>query len=103
MRQRFVPPLEEDDDHPVPEGWVEMAKEHWKMFLPKMYAHLEAEGKLEERAQRAAQFTADEMREAMKDGCSESEASQALREEWIFLPSEEEQPDPWTPNLNPEP
>ena len=72
------------------------------MFLPRNYACLEAEGKLDQAAQKAAYLTAVDMSEAMEDGTSESEAWRALREKWIFLPSEEEQPDPWTPNLNPE-
>jgi len=102
MRQRFIPPREEEDDLVVPEGWCEMAKEHWRVFLPKRYARLQAEGKLDEEAAKAARITAREMRDVMNGGFSESEAWQAFRGRWIFLPSEEEQPDPWTPNLDPE-
>jgi hypothetical protein len=71
-----------------------MAKEHWKTFLPKMYVRLQAEGKLDEKAQQAAYLTANQMRELMEDGFSEKEAWQAFREEYMFLPSEDEQPDP---------
>jgi hypothetical protein len=103
MRQPFIPPLEEEDDLVVPEGWAEIAKEHWRMFLPKRYARLKAEGKLDQEAQEAAYYTASDMSELMGDGFSEREAWQAFREEWIFLPSEDEQPDPWSLNLDPDP
>jgi hypothetical protein len=90
MRQTFVPRREEDedDDIVVPEGWAQMAKDHWRVFLPKMYAQLEAEGKLDETAERAAYLTADSMQEAMEDGYSEPEAWEACRKEFIFLASE---------------
>ena len=71
------------------------------MFLPKMHARLHAEGKLDEEAQRAAHFTAVEMSELMEDGFSEEGVWRALRE-GILLPSEYEQPDPWSLNLDPD-
>jgi len=72
------------------------------MFLPKMYNRLQAQGKLDERARSAAHLTAVEMSELMEDGFSEEEAWRAFRQH-IFLPSEDEQPDPWTLNFDPDP
>jgi len=86
----------------VPEGWAEMAKEHWRLFLPRMYARLQAEGKLDERALNATHVTAVEMSELMENGFSEKDAWRTLRE-YIFLPSEEEQPDATSLNLKPAP
>ena len=86
MRQLFVPPLKNEDDLVVPKGWVEMAKDHWRMFLPKMYASLQKEGELDEEARGAAYFAADSMREMMEKGVSESEAGRAFREAWATLP-----------------
>jgi hypothetical protein len=102
MRQEFVPPLDEDGDIVAPESWVDMAKEHWKIFLPKQYARLQAEGILDQEAQKAAYWTARNMSELIEEGFSEQEAWHACREDRIFLPSEDEQPDPLTPNLDPE-
>lgn len=102
IRQPLVLPADEYDDVVVPNGWVEMTKEHWRMFLPRMYARLEAEGKLDEHAYGAAHVTAVEVSELMRDGFSEEEAWRAFREN-IFLPSEYEQPDPWSLNLDPVP
>ena len=70
------------------------------MFLPKLYARLHAEGRLDEQAQRATHFTAVEMNELMENGFSEEEAWRALREN-ILLPSEYEQPDAWNLDLDP--
>jgi hypothetical protein len=100
MRQRFNPPSDRDDDVVVPDGWAEMAKEHWRVFLPTRYAGFVAEGTLEAKVAAAAHLLARGMREAMEHGVSEAEAWSALCEEHLLLPSEDEQPDPRSLNLD---
>jgi hypothetical protein len=72
--------------------WAEQAKAHWKEHRPKMYAELEKAGTLDEAAQRASDQTKDEFCQAIEDGMSPDGAWEAVRENHLFLPTEEDVP-----------
>jgi hypothetical protein len=61
--------------------WVSQAKEHWKKFRPKMYAELEKQGLLHERAVKAAEQTQSDLLSAINDhGLDHQSAWEAVRE-----------------------
>jgi len=76
-----------------------LAKSHWKEFRPTMYRGLLAAGKLDSAAQRAAEETVAGMKrvkeQLLKKGYTDQQAEQGawelMREEYILLPSEEDQ------------
>jgi len=76
-----------------PEHWVGEAKQHWKEFRPKLYEELQKSGKLHEAAVRAAQQTQDDLLDAVNKGQDYQSAWEAVRERYLYLPSEEDQPD----------
>jgi hypothetical protein len=83
--------------------WVSQAKAHWKQFRPKMYAELEKKGLLHERAVKAAEQTEDDLLHLVnEEGLDHQAAWEAVRERYLFLPSEEDQPDLAGPNSTPE-
>lgn len=57
-----------------------------------MYAEMEKAGTLDEAAQRAADLTKDELTTAIENGMSCVGAWEAVRENHLFLPSEEDGP-----------
>jgi hypothetical protein len=65
--------LEELSESP----WASQAKEHWKKHRPKLYA---------------VERTKDQYYRAIEDGMEPHEAWEAVRENYLFLPSEEDQP-----------
>ena len=74
------------------ESLAHKAKEHWKNVRPRMYAELKASGKLDELAQAAARSTREAVAALVEKGWSDDQAWEAVREDWVFLPSEEDLP-----------
>ncbi len=68
-------------------------KAHWLAHRPNMSAALERAGLLNESVQTAADLTSDAMAQAIEQGQSYDQAWETLREEWAFLPSEEDVPE----------
>lgn len=73
------------------ESLAHQAKEHWKKLRPRMYAELKASGKLDELAQDAARRTREMVADLIEKGWSHDQAWEGVREQFVFLPSEEDQ------------
>lgn len=71
------------------------AIQHWKEFLPKMYARLKKAGTLESEALRAAEQTLEDQAVLMDQGIPQLSAWEMVRERYIFMPEE--------PGATPEP
>lgn len=70
------------------------AKEHWRKYRPKMSRDLERQGKLDAALYAAQELTAKALADAiLRDGLSHDQAWELVREEWIFLPDEEDVPE----------
>lgn len=75
-----------------------MAERHWREFLPRMVAELEAQGRLKEALFEAQETTKDEQEELyqqfLKQGLSEDQADrqawEMVRDRYVLLPPEEE-------------
>ncbi len=72
--------------------WIDIAKEHWKEFLPKKYAALEAQGQeaLYKALYQAAEMTGQQMDQLQASGLSHWEAWEMTREEYLLLKPEPE-------------
>lgn len=57
-----------------------------------MYRELQKSGRLNEAVQQAADNTGDALVECLQMGMSYDQAWEAVRENWIFLPTEEDLP-----------
>jgi hypothetical protein len=66
---------------------------HWREHRPKMVAELEKRGQLRKAITNAADRTANAESAAFRDGTPAPEAMEMFREQWAFLPSEEDVPD----------
>jgi hypothetical protein len=66
-------------------------KDHWKKYRPTMYAELEKQWKLEESVHAARERTSDLMDSLLAKGLSYDQAWELAREEWAFVPSEEDE------------
>lgn len=93
-----LPPLELPP-HLTSGAW--RALEHWHKYRPRMYAELHASGKLHEMAIAAGEATAEEtmdlhealMRQGYASPIAFEMAREAVRERYIYLPSEEDVPE----------
>ncbi len=65
-------------------------EKHWREFRPKMVKELEAKGQLRQAIERAADRTADAESAAIRNGMSPWEAQEMFREQWAFLPAEDD-------------
>ena len=72
--------------------WAIQAKEHWKKYRPKLHRELQEKGLLDQRAEKAAQQTQDELDELLSEGMNYDQAWELVREKYLFLPSEEDVP-----------
>ncbi len=63
---------------------------HWRKYRPKMVAELERAGQLRESVYAAQEATSDLMDKLLDKGLSHEQAWELAREEWAFLPSEED-------------
>lgn len=74
------------------ESLAHLAIEHWQKVRPKLYAELKASGDLERLARAAAKRTREAHANLIEQGWAPDQAWEAVREDWVFLPSEEDQP-----------
>ena len=72
--------------------WAREAVEHWRKYRPKMYADLFKNGELYQRAENAAQQTNNEYQDGITRGMLPHESWEAVRENHLFLPTEEDVP-----------
>ena len=72
--------------------WAEQAKAHWKEHRPKMYAELQSAGTLDQQAENAAKQTQEELASAIENGLDHQAAWEMVRENHLFLPTEEAVP-----------
>ena len=72
--------------------WAREAKEHWRQYRPKMYQAFEKAGTLNKHLNRAVEQTKDEFVRAIENGMEPHEAWEEVRENHLFLPSEEDMP-----------
>jgi hypothetical protein len=70
---------------------VSEARAHWKEFLPNRYKEFEEAGILDKALQTAAKQTARDMDAYQGAGLSWEEAWERTRNEYLFLPEEDEQ------------
>ena len=70
------------------QNWVNLARNHWKEFRPKMYAALKQNGELESALQEAASKTFSEVSQLEDAGYQADEAFQMVREKYLILPEE---------------
>jgi hypothetical protein len=68
------------------------AKDHWRECRPKVCRALEKSGKLDQAAKEAARLTRDARADCALRNMTWLEAWEAVREQWLLLPSEEDQP-----------
>jgi hypothetical protein len=96
FQQKGDPPMSPNQNPPISElnesPWVYEAKEHWKKFCPKLYAELQESGLLQERAVQAAEQTEHDLMSMVRNGYDYQGAWEAVRERYLFLPSEEYEP-----------
>jgi hypothetical protein len=65
-------------------------KEHWRKYRPRMYRELKKTGKLDEAVHAAEAMTVDAYDSAVRSGLNPDQAREFVREEWAFLPDEED-------------
>ncbi len=65
-------------------------KDHWKKYRPQMHAELEQAGDLTESLHAAQERTKDLMESLLDKGLPHHQGWELAREEWAFLPSEED-------------
>jgi len=70
------------------EDYVLMAMDHWRKFLPKMWAELKAEGREIEAMHKAARLAHDKVSLLIRQGLREDEAEEIVLPELILLPPE---------------
>ena len=80
-------------DHRYPLGSLGLQiKAHWKEHRPKMFKALEQAGQLEASVHAAQELTADALSDLLDQGLPYNQAWELVREEWAFLPSEDNVP-----------
>lgn len=72
--------------------WAQQAKKHWKEFRPKMYRELQRSGQLNQALRQAAENTVEDLINCIHRGMKYDQAWELVRERYLFLPSEEDQP-----------
>jgi hypothetical protein len=65
-------------------------KEHWRKYRPRMYRELKKTGKLDEAVHAAEAMTVAAYDQAIRAGLAPDQARELVREEWAFLPDEQE-------------
>lgn len=66
-------------------------KAHWKQYRPKMYRGLEATGELDKAVYESQERTGEAMADLVEKGMDWNQAWELIREEWAFLPAEEDE------------
>lgn len=70
-----------------------LARQHWKEFLPKRYAELKQAGELDPAVTRAAELTDQEMAAAVDAGIPLDQAWEGIKGHYLLLKPEPEEPD----------
>jgi len=84
--------------------WYAQAKEHWANYRPKMFSAMQRSGRLNLHLNNAVEQTQNEYARAIGNGMEPDEAWEAVRENHLFLPSEEDMPSLGVdPNPQPDP
>ena len=78
--------------------WIAQARQHWKEFQPAKFKRLQEAGTLDQELKLAAQATADEMATLRKQGATELEAWEMVREQHLFPPEEADSREPMEPS-----
>jgi hypothetical protein len=65
-------------------------EQHWRMHRPQMVKALEVKGLLTRAVRHAAERTVAAESSLMQQGVPPHEAQERVREEWAFLPSEDD-------------
>jgi hypothetical protein len=73
---------------------------HWREHRPRLVKALEQKGLLHKAIEYAARRTSEAESSLIQQGVPAMEAQERMREEWAFLPSEQDVPD--LPNGSPE-
>lgn len=73
------------------ENWTRQALAHWREHRPQMVARMVEAGTLQESLTAAAQSTAKEIRDLVRQGFNQTEAWEMTRENHLFLAPEPEQ------------
>lgn len=76
-------------------------KTHWHRYRPKMCRALEEAGELDKAIYAAQERTHDALSELVEKGWDWNQAWEALRQEWAFLPAEEEEDEENQPQPDP--
>lgn len=69
-------------------------KAHWRQYRPDMCRGLEATGELDKAVYEAQERTGEALADLVKKGMDWNQAWELVREEWAFLPAEEEDASP---------
>jgi len=84
--------------------WATEAKAHLLKYRPKMAAQLDAQGKLDDWATKAAERARDQSASSIENGMFPLEAESEVKKNHMFLPGEEDQPELGAdPNRLPDP
>ena len=76
-------------------------KTHWRRYRPKMYRALEEAGELDRAVYEAQERNGNALADLVEKGQDWNRAWESVREEWAFLPSEEEDDERWPPDPEP--
>lgn len=67
-------------------------KTHWRKYRPEMAGELDQAGALDEAVRAAEERTVSAYEQAIRAGLSPDQARELVREDWAFLPDEEDGP-----------
>jgi hypothetical protein len=71
--------------------WAQLAKLHWKKFLPKMYQKYQDQGILDQELEKAGQKAADMIGELVEQGLRPEEAKEIALPQTVLLTPEKDQ------------
>jgi hypothetical protein len=74
----------------APPALVAQVAHHWETYRPKMSRAMKAAGTFDASVRQAAQMTSDAVYDLMIKGVAHDQAWELMREEWAFLPEEED-------------
>lgn len=92
MMQYLPDNLKSDPEYPLEYNRGIAALKHWKEHRPKMYRELKKNGRLLKAAYAAQELTADSLGTLLEAGVPYFQAWEMVRENWIYLPTERDQP-----------
>jgi hypothetical protein len=82
----------EDREDEAPAALVAQITRHWETYRPKMSREMKAAGTFETSVRQAAIMTSDAIYDLVtKHGLAPDQARELMREEWAFLPAEDDE------------